>query len=572
MTRPHMFWLTLFLTLAGPAAADDCREVAGLEALLQPSSVVLVGEMHGTHEMPAAVSEIVCQALAAKLQVTLALELPQDDQALLDTYLASAGTASDRAAFLTSPFWSSQNQDGRASVAMLRLIDDSRKRRQAGLDLEVVLLDRPQAMQQRDRVMADRLIEAVEAAPDRFFVALMGNLHNRVSQGSGRLGVFSAQALPTTVVTSLLATYSGGSAWICTEDGCGAHDLAGKPSDAMPRTVTLGSRSNHYDGTLFVGAITAASPAKEAPAAAGDELGPVDEGLLGVWLQVEPERDPAPRIEISRDFFALAIGDKLKYRAPILGEKDDVVVISIFCNRVDHYVEVDGNALTITMTPAKTKFRPDPGTMTARYVRQRERPEVFDLKPLPLGDPAAAMAAERLQELRADLSRRGEVDQEVRKPFSTPEGPTPEEQERMRDIDADNVKFLKGRVAEVGWIDADRFGKEASEAAWLIVQHSGDLALMKAVLPWIEKEVEATGENGSAYALLFDRSQIWLGEKQRYGSQIFYGPEGMFVAPLEDPENVDKRRAKLGMEPLADYKERFVERNGGKPLPVHTAF
>jgi len=27
-----------------------------------------------------------------------------------------------------------------------------------------------------------------------------------------------------------------------------------------------------------------------------------------------------------------------------------------------------------------------------------------------------------------------------------------------------------------------------------------------------------------------------------------------------------------GVEPLADYKERFVERNDGKPLPVHTAF
>jgi len=95
---------------------------------------------------------------------------------------------------------------------------------------------------------------------------------------------------------------------------------------------------------------------------------------------------------------------------------------------------------------------------------------------------------------------------------------------------------------------------------------------MKAVLPLLEKEVEATGKNGVSFALLYDRSQIWLGEKQRYGSQIFFGPEGMFVAPLEDAENVDERRAKLGMEPLADYQKRFVERNDGKPLPVHTAF
>lgn len=264
-TRNPMFWAILFLALAGPAAADDCRKVAGLDTLLQPSSVVLVGEMHGTQEMPAAVSEIVCQALAAKLQVTLALELPQDDQALLDAYLASAGTAADRAAFLTSPFWSSPHQDGRASTAMLRLIDDSRRRKQAGQDLRVVLLDRPQAMQQRDRVMAERLAGAVEAAPDRFFVALMGNLHNRVSQGSGRVGERTAQAVPTVALTSLLATYTGGSAWVCMEDGCGSHDLAGRPSDAVAPSVTFGSQSPHYDGTLFVGAITAAAPAASRP-------------------------------------------------------------------------------------------------------------------------------------------------------------------------------------------------------------------------------------------------------------------------------------------------------------------
>lgn len=303
-----------------------------------------------------------------------------------------------------------------------------------------------------------------------------------------------------------------------------------------------------------------------------DELGPIDESLLGVWKQVEPAAETETRIELTQDSLTTVNGDKLEHRSPVIGQKDDTVVITVFCNRVDHQVALDGDRLTITMTPAKNKFRPNPESVTTVYVREEERPAVFDLALLPLGAPDTAIADERLAELRTDLQRRGELDQEVRKPFSSPEGPTEEERNRMIEVDQDNVAFLKELIQEVGWIDAPRFGEEASKAAWFIVQHSGDLALMKTVLPLIKEEVQETGKNGGGYALLYDRSQIWLGEKQRYGSQVFFGPDGMFIAPLEDPENVDERRSELSMEPLESYMKRFVERNDGKPLPIHTEF
>ena len=45
------------------------------------------------------------------------------------------------------------------------------------------------------------------------------------------------------------------------------------------------------------------------------------------------------------------------------------------------------------------------------------------------------------------------------------------------------------------------------------------------------------------------------GNRQIYGSQIGRDPETgeYYVSPLEDPENVDARRAEVGLSPLQDY-------------------
>ena len=60
-------------------------------------------------------------------------------------------------------------------------------------------------------------------------------------------------------------------------------------------------------------------------------------------------------------------------------------------------------------------------------------------------------------------------------------------------------------------------------------------------------------------ALLEDRVALREGRKQIYGSQV--GTDTVthknFLLPLEDPDNVDARRAKVGLGPLADYLKSF---------------
>ncbi len=202
---------------------------------------------------------------------------------------------------------------------------------------------------------------------------------------------------------------------------------------------------------------------------------------------------------------------------------------------------MEGDALTLATESSES-----------RYERLEERPGVFDLEPLPLGDRRRRLDLRRLAAIREELAKRLARDQEVRQAFKE-EGPSPAAVERMREVDRDNVEYLEKLVAEVGWIDARRFGSEAAKAAFLIVQHGGGLRLRLTVLPEMRRDMEELGA-GEDYALLYDRTLLQLGRKQLYGTQVHVGADGrVFVLPLADPPSVDLRRLEIGLPPLAEY-------------------
>jgi hypothetical protein len=125
-------------------------------------------------------------------------------------------------------------------------------------------------------------------------------------------------------------------------------------------------------------------------------------------------------------------------------------------------------------------------------------------------------------------------------------------------VKADNTKFLKKLVTEMGWIDSRRFGSIAADYAFLLAQHSQDLPLMLAALPKIKEEVETRRLEGDTYALLYDRIQLLLGEKQLYGTRMGKNLAGQpIVLPTVFPETVDERRKSLGMNPLSEYVKIF---------------
>ena len=76
----------------------------------EPSSTVLIGDLHGTREIPAFVGRLVA-TLVARQPVVLALEIPQEVGPSLDAFLASDGGAAARDAFTRGPWWRAAAHD-----------------------------------------------------------------------------------------------------------------------------------------------------------------------------------------------------------------------------------------------------------------------------------------------------------------------------------------------------------------------------------------------------------------------------------------------------------------------------
>jgi hypothetical protein len=264
---------------------------------------------------------------------------------------------------------------------------------------------------------------------------------------------------------------------------------------------------------------------------AADEGRPADDALtklLGPWkvrnedrvLLVTPER------MISHQNGELVIAGIVRYEKSTMWLRSygEVVTMQVVVREGMLLVEFDGKT---------TECEP-----------LDEIPPEVDLKPLSLGEPDR-LSDERRHRIREELAERAEKDQEARR--------EPSRRDEIPAIDAVNTSYLKALVQDVGWIDVGRFGEDAAHHAFLLVQHSMDLPLMMAVLPRIEADVASGSGLGVELALLHDRVQLLLGERQRYGTNWVETDDGRRLLPLEDPERVDEFRKELGLPPLEDY-------------------
>jgi hypothetical protein len=130
--------------------------------------------------------------------------------------------------------------------------------------------------------------------------------------------------------------------------------------------------------------------------------------------------------------------------------------------------------------------------------------------------------------------------------------------------DARNIKRLEAIIAELGWPKRSVVGARAASAAFLILQHA-DISAQKKYLPLARAAAAENEMQPSSLALLEDRILLREGKKQIYGSQVQRNEAGEWdTLPLEDPANVDQRRASVGLPPLADYLAGFAQRSGGK--------
>lgn len=125
----------------------------------------------------------------------------------------------------------------------------------------------------------------------------------------------------------------------------------------------------------------------------------------------------------------------------------------------------------------------------------------------------------------------------------------------MANVDRVNTKRLKEIISHYGWPTIKLVGYEASEGAELVLLHTPDLGFQRRMLPVLEKAAKRREIYGTNIANLIDIVLVRENKPQRFGTRFKIEPGRMIQYPLEDPQNLDKRRAELGLPPIAVYKK-----------------
>ncbi|MEU8887307.1 DUF6624 domain-containing protein [Streptomyces sp. NPDC048442] len=115
-----------------------------------------------------------------------------------------------------------------------------------------------------------------------------------------------------------------------------------------------------------------------------------------------------------------------------------------------------------------------------------------------------------------------------------------------------NSGVLRRVMGQHGWPGRSLVGEEGAEAAWWLALHADhEPPFQRLALRMLTDAVERGEATIQQWAHLHDRCQV-VAAPQLYGTQYRQDPDGQVVRlPVETPENLDARRATVGLPPAA---------------------
>lgn len=257
--------LLLSLFIALPAFSADPALL--LRQAIGDQRLVLLGEMHGTREIPEITANLVAE-YAAKGPVVLALEADAADQLRVDRFLRSDGSTKAYADLMLGHFWQEPMHDGRDSVAMQVLLERVRQLRKAGGDIDVVLFDAA-GEGDRDARMAAAIRAALIGRSEARVLVLTGNVHAMTGEPPQMLSDGKPYVPPKTVgrhladlsPLSIVFRAKEGTFWACRGGECGEqHIQAGGAMGDLPRVERNGADGS-WMLTMLLPRFTASPPA-----------------------------------------------------------------------------------------------------------------------------------------------------------------------------------------------------------------------------------------------------------------------------------------------------------------------
>ena len=126
-------------------------------------------------------------------------------------------------------------------------------------------------------------------------------------------------------------------------------------------------------------------------------------------------------------------------------------------------------------------------------------------------------------------------------------------------IQASNIVKIDEILAQYGYPGEEIIGEAGGYALFSMIQHSNEQTRPKYV-PIMKKAVQQGHCRARYLTSIEDRIATDRGALQIYGNQVKYYPETKTfdVWPIQNPAEVDQRRAKVGLRPIAiRLKSRF---------------
>jgi hypothetical protein len=249
----------LMSLLFASTAHAKCAPIAGLDGLFAPGRIVVVGEIHGTREMPALFTDLVCHAVARGFDVRVGFEQDAATGAALEKYLVSQGDRAERVRVVATR---AQFGDGTASEAMTDAFEAVRKLALASHRIKTFAF----AKVSGNVAYAATIANEHASAPRAVVLALMGNTHAQIKRDATDDEPLTGELLRKRGldVRAIYLDYTHGTAYGHRASGeIGVYTQSpGNGAPPFRKLNTIDPPTFVYDMMISVGEIHASPPAR----------------------------------------------------------------------------------------------------------------------------------------------------------------------------------------------------------------------------------------------------------------------------------------------------------------------
>jgi len=134
--------------------------------------------------------------------------------------------------------------------------------------------------------------------------------------------------------------------------------------------------------------------------------------------------------------------------------------------------------------------------------------------------------------------------------------------EEMKALHNTNAALLSTIIDRIGYPTEDRVGKEAAEAAWLVIQHAIEQPeFMKKCCKLLESAVNENRADPVSLAYLADRIAVFENRLQQYGTQFDWDENGQLSPnPMDSLDKANERRKAIGLNSMEKQTDLMRQR------------